>query len=428
MEKNQGFKDYLLRFDSDDDREERRIYIPEGFQQFVPEGVQEDRPMMVAMLATMLLQDASRTPGFWQRILRKTSLFSGHVLPSWHLPSEKIVVPMGGERFDLLYLLPQLPAAAEGRKVIVTDVNRGAGDPRRRHRFRDHPLFFEEWEYLLRRYYRDIDDDLGFEDLFGANAQGASYFFPFGLSDPFLMASLRKSKGRMVHKIWREYWNWYRNTDWDSVWDSFRPKLFIAQDPNPFYTSIGLPDPSLPWSETSSGANNAIAGVFAKNSEGKEGVTIARHAIKHQPLIPGATKIFLKGHLGTVLSEDCSSDSCFVEIDPSLLGNHPRPMKGVLRGMFPRLQEKVSFTNQNGERTETVISDWSLDLLDIEMGNQVKVFTPPCTNPGDSGTALIDSQDHVVGFAFKRSGIGKELGYSSWIWADSVFYNNHLMY
>ena len=53
--------------------------------------------------------------------------------------------------------------------------------------------------------------------------------------------------------------------------------------------------------------------------------------------------------------------------------------------------------------------------------SQLKVLTRADTNPGDSGAALLDSQDQVLGFAFYRTGLGAPIEFSAWIWAETVF-------
>jgi hypothetical protein len=53
---------------------------------------------------------------------------------------------------------------------------------------------------------------------------------------------------------------------------------------------------------------------------------------------------------------------------------------------------------------------------------QLTVRTDDVTIGGDSGAALIDSDDYILGFAYSRSAVSAPAAYSSWIWADAVFH------
>jgi len=50
-----------------------------------------------------------------------------------------------------------------------------------------------------------------------------------------------------------------------------------------------------------------------------------------------------------------------------------------------------------------------------------RVYTEADTAKGDSGAALIDEDDHIVGFAYGRSPIDSPAQYSSWVWAEQVY-------
>ena len=55
-------------------------------------------------------------------------------------------------------------------------------------------------------------------------------------------------------------------------------------------------------------------------------------------------------------------------------------------------------------------------------GRQLCVQTKAVTNYGDSGSALLNDDDRLVGFAFQRTAYGGRatVEFSDWIWAASV--------
>lgn len=171
----------------------------------------------------------------------------------------------------------------------------------------------------------------------------------------------------------------------------------------------------------------SLAGVYTKNSQGIFGVTICLHCFPNSYVEIGKTKVKIKGIAGTVVSVHNISDSCFVQLDATesqiadLLN-----AKGPLQGTTPREFEKCYFINKEGIKTDTNVIGWSPDIMYFDPYNQVKVLTNPITNPGDSGSALIDSGENVLGFSFYRTEINAVKEFSAWIWAASVFKAHNL--
>jgi hypothetical protein len=189
---------------------------------------------------------------------------------------------------------------------------------------------------------------------------------------------------------------------------SKRPKIVFTRTPSPPWqvSPIGVANPTPGPAST--------AGIVAKNSTGQVGVTAALHAIG------SAGQASVGSISGTVVSQDAISDSCFIALQ-----NPPIPptggLAGFLSGMTPRVLEKVTFNGAASSSTTTVVTGWSPDLPYVLPYSQLKVLTKADTNPGDSGAALIDSSDHIIGFSFYRTGFGAPIQYSTWIWAESVF-------
>jgi hypothetical protein len=165
-------------------------------------------------------------------------------------------------------------------------------------------------------------------------------------------------------------------------------------------------------------------GVMAVDGRGREGVTTAQHAIP-----AGISQVFVNGLRGTIDPGDRNpvTDSCFIEV-PGIMSTHTAGLQGPrypLRGVTPRNAETVSFERPGFAKLTTTVSGWSPEIpWAIEPWNQLKVLTDPVTVRGDSGTALIDSSNQVIGFAFYTTGQGR--GFSAWIWAESVFKAHNL--
>jgi hypothetical protein len=174
-------------------------------------------------------------------------------------------------------------------------------------------------------------------------------------------------------------------------------------------------------------AFKSLAGVYTKNCHGIFGVTICLHCFPNSYVEAGTTKVKINGIAGTVISVHNISDSCFVQLDATeaqisdLLN-----AKGPLQGTTPREFEKCYFINKEGTKTDTNVIGWSPDIMYFDPYNQVKVLTNPITNPGDSGSALIDSGGNVLGFSFYRTEINAVKEFSAWIWAASVFKAHNL--
>jgi S1-C subfamily serine protease len=50
----------------------------------------------------------------------------------------------------------------------------------------------------------------------------------------------------------------------------------------------------------------------------------------------------------------------------------------------------------------------------------LRVQTGADTNTGDSGSALINQDDKVIGFAFERAAFGEKPQITDWIWAANA--------
>lgn len=170
----------------------------------------------------------------------------------------------------------------------------------------------------------------------------------------------------------------------------------------------------------------ATVGVFASDGHGNIGVTTAYHALSRAGKCGRGTRWTVGSATSVVRSLDPISDSCFLALpdadtralDPFAL----RPRKGFIGfGDLPGPGEPLTFEGI----TSGVRSTRALPVVDPAVsfpspGIQVRVYTTADTSPGDSGAALVDSRDRVVGFSAARTPPSAAFECSIWIHAASV--------
>jgi hypothetical protein len=163
------------------------------------------------------------------------------------------------------------------------------------------------------------------------------------------------------------------------------------------------------------GKGLATAGVILTDNTGRTGVTTALHA-----LTKNDRQVFVTGAPVIIRAEDVITDSCFLEIAAS-----PIPScgacNGPLSGVTPGRGEDVWFDGVTSGRITTHVDGWTYELPWVPEGVQARIITPPVTEPGDSGAALMTQSGKVAGFAMYRTGFNYKSPHSAWVWAESVF-------
>jgi len=89
--------------------------------------------------------------------------------------------------------------------------------------------------------------------------------------------------------------------------------------------------------------------------------------------------------------------------------------------MSPKLYGPAFFTGAASGYVRTRITSFDTAIFDRKPGPMCRVYTEPDTAQGDSGAALIDEEDYIVGFAYGRSPYDAPIQYSSWVWAEQVY-------
>jgi hypothetical protein len=193
-----------------------------------------------------------------------------------------------------------------------------------------------------------------------------------------------------------------------------RPRLVRTCSPNPAW-------------QVQVASQFATVGCRVMDGNGRVGVTTVRHAFDIGGAV--ATKVIginvtVDGIAGTVVADDIVSDSVFIQLANGFPGNSFWGTNGWYQKFSPGLNAEVQFVGAISLHAKTAILAQDLSIPRWTKHCQAKVYTPPVTNYGDSGAALIHGEigkdDKLVGFAFERTGVGELIEWSSWIWADSV--------
>jgi hypothetical protein len=174
------------------------------------------------------------------------------------------------------------------------------------------------------------------------------------------------------------------------------------------------------------------AGIFTTDRHGRSGITAALHGVFSNPAElfqryneQGAAcvlgkEILVGGRRGIIRAADLITDSCFIETDTSFISSEtafaPLTTRSPFRG------EPVSFNGISSTRQHTVITEADIGITSLSPFRQSRVYTRPVTNPGDSGAALKNNENLILGFGHRRTGLGEEIEFSEWIWADAVFH------
>lgn len=201
------------------------------------------------------------------------------------------------------------------------------------------------------------------------------------------------------------------------VVNAVRPAVMIASAPPMVPTCIPRP----PW-RVDCGSRISTAGAMVRDLSGRTGVTVSHHGAGEV----GANVVIKSGVQevpGKVFAASKTLDTCFVPVSGISPFSKQIGLGGILKGRAPGRSERHQFqgwAHSAPKTTQIVAVDWGVP--EPVEGRQLCVQTTPDTNYGDSGTALINGDDQLVGFAFQRTPYGSDvtIEFADWIWARSA--------
>ncbi|HEY8201330.1 MAG TPA: hypothetical protein VII47_08250 [Actinomycetota bacterium] len=189
--------------------------------------------------------------------------------------------------------------------------------------------------------------------------------------------------------------------------------------PKPQILSTGCPAPA--WTITTDEDRTGTAGAIVTDGEGRIGVTAALHTVSR------ASEIRVDGRQGTVVTKDEVTDSAFVHVPRLAPPSGRAGLNGPLTRLAPAEGEEVRFDGAASGAKRPTLVGWQPTILTPEASlSNNRCITTPDTEAGDSGAALVDSRDHILGFATHRSVPGAVAEFSGWVWAHHVFRNHGL--
>jgi hypothetical protein len=186
------------------------------------------------------------------------------------------------------------------------------------------------------------------------------------------------------------------------------------------------PSPALPVRVAEGNREDPVAsvGVVLLAPNNVVYATTALHALN------GDTEVVSVGQAsGRVIRRNSVTDSCVIQ-----LSNHsvPRPETvghiNMFRAAMPPLYRSAEFTGVSSGHKVTQITAVDLSVMDPQHYLGSKVYTSPDTIPGDSGAALLDENEWLLGFAATRSSFDASVGFSTWTWAEQVLSVHELQY
>ena len=149
--------------------------------------------------------------------------------------------------------------------------------------------------------------------------------------------------------------------------------------------------------------------------------TTANHALDRR-----SRTLTIDGAALEVVRRHNRSDSCLVRVHRSLLdGRQQSGLAGPLHST-PSLYSYATFDGAASGVTRTRITSFDTAIVDPQPDEMCRVYTAADTARGDSGAALIDENDFIVGFAWRRSRYDARVQFSSWVWAEQVYLAHRL--
>lgn len=183
--------------------------------------------------------------------------------------------------------------------------------------------------------------------------------------------------------------------------------------PKPQIVTTGAPSPA--WSVETDMDKVGTAGAIVEDEEGRVGVTTAMHTVSR------AGEVKVGGREGIVVSKHEVTDSAFIHVPHLPRAKEQMGLGGALTRMAPAEGEEVGFDGAASGKRPTTLIGWNPTILTPESSlKNNRCLTVPDTEGGDSGAALVDSRDQLLGFASHRSAPGAISEFSAWVWAHHV--------
>jgi hypothetical protein len=198
-----------------------------------------------------------------------------------------------------------------------------------------------------------------------------------------------------------------------SLADAFfvsRPEVVLTRHPKMVPLCVPVPHVRI-----DAGTRISTAGIFCRDTDGELGVTGCRHGTG-----PVGTQVQVDLRASVVKRASEVQDLVFIPLGD---GFNVPPLAGlgkVLRDREPARADRVHFSGVVNQNRTTRVMSTDQGMLRQRPTVQLRLQTDPDTDQGDSGSALLDEQDRVIGFAFERTAYEDYPQFTDWIWAANA--------
>jgi hypothetical protein len=163
------------------------------------------------------------------------------------------------------------------------------------------------------------------------------------------------------------------------------------------------------------GETLSTAGVFCRDADGELGVTGCYHGTG-----PAGTEVVTGKQKSKVKRASEVQDLVFIPLPGQFEIPQMAGLGGVQDDREPARSDRVHFSGIINQNRETRIFGTDAGLLRARPTIMLKLQTDPDTDQGDSGSALLDRHDKVLGFAFERTAYEDYPQFTDWIWAANA--------
>ena len=164
------------------------------------------------------------------------------------------------------------------------------------------------------------------------------------------------------------------------------------------------------------GKEESSVGAFARDGNGQLGVTVAYHATGGV-----GTQILVDGEQAVIAAASMIFDTSFARLPEGFSVTATHGKKGPMTTRPPWEGEPMTFFGVASRNVTTYGAGADKGIPLVDPTRMRCIQTKRDTNPGDSGAALVNGDDEIVGFAYRRSEHDENPAFSDWVWARSVF-------
>jgi hypothetical protein len=189
-----------------------------------------------------------------------------------------------------------------------------------------------------------------------------------------------------------------------------QPEVVLTRRPR--MVRLCVPSPHV---VVNAGGKLSTAGVLCVDSSGEFGVTACFHGTG-----PVGTPVTVGGEASRVKHASEVQDTVFIPLTDRTRCSSMVGLAGVRQEREPARADPARFDGAVNQNRATRIFSTDTGLLRARPTIMLKLQTDADTDQGDSGCALRDENDRVLGFAFERTAYDDYPQFTDWIWAANA--------